>query len=175
MAIETNRSSRPNIRWWRVSEKGFITGEGAIVPTVEFIQFPVASPRRTVMEWGLQNLGTKLSPVGLSIEQVQVPNPIDIFRRRHWMSGSDGEKGKLFVFCNCPFCVFKTPAILPSQSPAEGEIAGAIVERKFLNALVKFGVGFVHRVLSSIVVLFEMGRRFPIGDFLNSEMPQILA
>src|SRR3569832_2294841 len=100
-----NISSKPNV-WWRpnisrwLSKEVLVTGESFVVPIVKFILLVTPPQCWIVMQWSLQDVGTKLIPVGLGVSQMLMPDLIDLVGWGHGMIGDNSKKNKLFIFVN---------------------------------------------------------------------------
>ena len=119
---------RPEIRR-RLAEKSPIALQRARVPVVEFLRLRLAAERRLVVQRLAQHFAAQPRPITARVAEMQVPDLIDLIRRRHGVAGMHGEEQKSPVFAQRAVGKGMRPAVLPRQTPREKSSRRHRVER----------------------------------------------
>lgn len=122
LALETVGGRRPDVGRCVLAEELRVAVERALVPVGE-----LGILGRTSLAWAVvkrlpQNFRAELTPIGLGVEQVQVPRLIDRVRGRDRMSCPDGEEEKAPIFLEDARGEAGRPAVLIGEPG--GEVVG---------------------------------------------------
>ncbi len=107
---------RPDVSRRLLAKEQAVAAERPSVPVIELVAFGGAAFRRAVMQRRAENLGAEFLPVGVCVEQMQVPCLIDLVRRRHRMPRRDGKEGETFVFTDRAFSEVDRPVVVACEA-----------------------------------------------------------
>ena len=80
------------------------------------------------MQRSLQDFAAEGFPVVARVDQMQVPDLIDILAGGHRMPGCHGQKDKAPVLVDHPTSMTNRPTILPGESCREGQLRLGIIQ-----------------------------------------------
>jgi hypothetical protein len=96
------------------------------------------------MERTLQHLATKFFPITARIENVQVPDLVDLIGRRARMAGRDRQECKPPVLLTSTTGVLQRPTILPYQASYETTCRATAIEIVVREAVEKIVLFSLH-------------------------------
>ena len=133
---KTGPRIRPDIARRFFPEKAAIAFGCGGIPGLELVFFGLTALRWFMAERTAQSLATKPLPVGMGVEQVQMPDLIDLVGWRHGMARKKREENELPILGNRPGGVCVGPAVFSRQPRNEWKLRIAFVKAKLFDSLV---------------------------------------
>lgn len=117
---EPNRGRGPQVRRRLFAEQSQVRALRPAVPIAELGCFRSTARRRVVMQRGAQNPAAEVAPVAAGVEQVEVPDLVDLLRRRDGVAGAGREVEEAAIFGDGASRELGRPAGLPREPGGEG-------------------------------------------------------
>jgi hypothetical protein len=116
-------------------KQAFIAFESSGIPVLKPIRLYDPTLRGAVVYGFPEDVSTKLLPVGVGVDEMEMPSLIDLFGRRYGMIRANGEKHESLVFLDHFFCESIGPSVFSGETMVETKYGGRLADREGFDSL----------------------------------------
>jgi len=133
---EAHINRRPQVNRW-IAEIRAVAGNGGAVEQLEVLALLCTATGGLMVQRPAEHPGAEVIPVGIAVEQMQMPDLIDLIRGRDQMICHHGQEDELFILLHGPHSKTLIPAIATHQMIDKTDCIGGVAQLVLTKTSIK--------------------------------------